>query len=407
MKKIYQPSKKILENYADVMVNFAIGGGKGLKKGEIVHLVIEEAAKPLFIEIRKAIWKAGGHIILDYKPSNDDQYNVDQDFYIHTEGHQLEFFPANYFKGIIDQIDHSVNILSYTNLKSLQKIDSKKIIQRSQIFKPWKDWRNEKENSGKFTWTLAQYGTEASAKEAGMSLKEYWNQIIKACYLNEKNPIAKWRSVTKSMNKYMDKLNKMEIERVHIKGADVDLHIKIGADRKWNGGRGANIPSFEIFTSPDYRDVNGFIKFNQPLYTNGNLIEGIELEFVDGIIVKSKASKNEKLLKEMIAVPGANRIGEFSMTDKRFSKITRFMASTLYDENVGGKYGNCHIAIGNAYSNCLKGDISKISKNKWKKLGFNSSMIHSDIITTTDRTITAYLKNDKKVIIFKNGQFCL
>jgi len=403
----YKPSKKILENYANVMVNFALGKGKGVKKGDVVHLVVEETAKPLYIELRKAIWKAGGHVISDYRPSNDAEYNVDQDFYLHTEGHQLEFFPAHYLKGIINQIDHSLNILSYSDLKSLQNIDSKKIITRNKTFKPYKEWRQKKENAGKFSWTLALYGTEALAKESGMTLKEYWDQIIKACFLNEKNPITKWKEVSKKMQGYMDKLNKMEIEKVHVKGADVDLHIKIGANRKWLGGSGLNVPSFEIFTSPNCHDVNGYIKFNQPLYVHGNLIEGIELEFKDGIIIKGKARKNEKLLKEMISAPGANMIGEFSMTDKRFSKITRFMANTLYDENVGGKYGNSHIAIGSSFHECLKGNSSKISKNTWKKLGFNDSIIHSDIITTANRTVTAYLKNGKSVVIFKDGQFCI
>jgi aminopeptidase len=55
------------------------------------------------------------------------------------------------------------------------------------------------------------------------------------------------------------------------------------------------------------------------------------------------------MLLEMISAENANKIGEFSLTDKRLSRITRFMADTLYDENVGGEYGNTHIAVGNAY----------------------------------------------------------
>ena len=404
---MYKPPKKTLENYANVLVNFALGKGRGIKKGEVVHLVVDEVAKPLYVELRKAIWKAGGHVISDYRPSNDNEYNIDRDFYLHTEGHQVEFFPAKYLKGIVDEIDHSLLIISDTDLKSLQNIDSKKIIARTKIFKPYKEWRREKENAGKFTWTIALYGTKALAKESKMSEKENWKQIINACFLKEKNPIKKWRIIANDIKKYINKLNNLPIEKVHIKGSDADLYIKIGEKRQWLGGSGANIPSFEIFTSPDWRGTNGFIKFNQPLYTNGNLIEGIELEFKNGLVIKSKAKKNEKLLKEIITVDGANKIGEFSMTDKRFSKITKFMAETLYDENVGGKYGNTHIAIGSSYHECFRGNVSKVSKSTLKNLGFNESIIHSDIITTSDRIITAYLKSGKKIVIFKNGQFCL
>lgn len=405
MKKVYCPSKRILENYANVLVNFALGSGNGIKKGDVVQLIVQEVAKPLYIEIRRAIWKVGGHVISDYRPSNDKDYNVDQDFYLYSEDHQIEFFPASYMKGLLNQVDHSIFIDSETNLRALGKIDSKKILSRSNIFKPWKEWRDKKENAGKFTWTLATYATEEIAKESRMILRGYWNQIIKSCFLNEKDPVAKWKSVYFEMEEYKQKLNDMNIDKVHVESEGTDLWIKIGDKRKWVGGSGRNVPSFEIFTSPDWRGTNGHIKFDQPLYAFGNFIEGIELEFKDGIIVKSKAKRNEKLLKEIISTDGANKIGEFSMTDKRFSRITKFMANTLYDENFGGKYGNTHIAIGNSYHDCYMGNPDKVSKSSWNKLGYNNSSVHNDIISTTDRKITAFLKNGKEKIIFENGKY--
>ena len=108
----------------------------------------------------------------------------------------------------------------------------------------------------------------------------------------------------------------------------------------------------------------------------------------------------------MIATENADKIGEFSMTDRRFSRITKFMADTLYDENIGGPNGNTHIAIGNSYHDCFAGDPSKVSKKTWAKLGFNNSSVHTDIITTTPRVITAYLKDGKMKVIYKNGEYC-
>ena len=181
----------------------------------------------------------------------------------------------------------------------------------------------------------------------------------------------------------------------------------MGEKRKWAGGIGRNIPSFELFTSPDWRGTNGWIRFNQPLYRYGNLITGVELEFKDGKVVKSRAKKNGKLLKEMIKVKNADKIGEFSMTNGRISRITKFMAETLYDENVGGRYGNTHIALGASFHDCYDGDSSKVAKKRWEKLGFNDSVVHTDIISTTDRIITARLKNGKEKIIYKSGRFTL
>ncbi|MEI6627604.1 MAG: aminopeptidase, partial [bacterium] len=333
--------------------------------------------------------------------------NIDQDFYLHTDGSQLEFFPANYLKGVISQVDHSVFVISPTDLKALKCVDPQKILTRGKAFKPWMDWRNEKENAGKFTWTLGLYGTTAMAKEAKMSLQEYWQQIIKACFLNEKDPIAKWKEVVGEIEEIRQKLTAMPIDKLHVFGKDMELWVKLGENRKWVGGSGRNIPSFEIFTSPDWRGTNGWIKFNQPLYRYGNLIEGIELKFKDGVVIESKAKKNEKLLKQMIATENADKIGEFSLTDRRFSRITKFMAETLYDENMGGPQGNMHIAVGNSYHDCFDGDPQKKTKAFWQKLGFNDSSVHTDIVTTSPRTVTAILKDGKEVLIYKNGEFCV
>ena len=405
--KYYKPSQKILENYAKVLVDFALGGGKGIKKGEVVYLSVPEVAKPLYLELRKAIWKSGGHIISNYYPTNDDIHkDIEKEFYMHAEGHQIEFFPATYMKGLVDQIDHSLFVIAETDKKALAGVDPQKIMKRGLAMKPFSEWRTEKENKGKFTWTLGLYGTEAMAKEARLSLKEYWDQIIKACFLNEKDPVKKWTETASELHKYQARLNKLPIDKLHVVGKDADLWVKMGEKRKWAGGSGRNIPSFELFTSPDWRGTEGWIKFNQPLYRYGNLITGIELKFKDGKVVWSKATKNEKLLKQMIATENADKIGEFSMTDRRFSKITKFMAETLFDENIGGANGNSHLALGASYHDCFAGDPSKISKETWAKLGFNNSSVHTDIVTTTPRTITAHLNGGKTKIIYQDGEYC-
>lgn len=406
-KNNYKPSQKILEKYAQVLVNFALRDGRGIKKGDVVNIIAEEYSKPLFLELRKAVWKAGGHVISTYYPSNDEEYNVDRDFFDNAQEEQLSFFPSKHFRGLIDQIDHSIFIISETNKHALKDIDPKKLMMRGKTMKPYMEWRNAKESAGKFTWTLGLYGTPAMAKEAGMTLEDYWDQIIKACYLDKKDPISTWRNLYKKLETYRQKLNALKVDKFHIEGPDVDLWIKYGEKRRWMGGSGRNIPSFELFTSPDCRGTEGWIRFNQPLYRYGNLIDGIRLEFKNGKVVKSSATKNEKVLKEMIATEGADMVGEFSLTDKRFSRITKFMAETLFDENIGGENGNTHIALGNAYHDCYEGDPSKLSKKDWAKLGFNDSSVHTDIISTAPRTVTAHMKDGTTKVIYRNGQYVL
>ncbi|MDQ6815698.1 MAG: aminopeptidase, partial [Bacteroidota bacterium] len=150
------------------------------------------------------------------------------------------------------------------------------------------------------------------------------------------------------------------------------------------------------------------IRFNQPLYYSGKRIAGVSLTFKDGVVIAASATENEDALKEMIAQDNADKVGEFSLTDRRHSRITKFMATTLYDENTGGDYGNTHIAVGNAYKDTFTGDMSAVTDEQWAAMGYNSCpKVHTDIISTTNRTVTATLHDNTSLVIYKEGQFVL
>ncbi len=398
----YHPSEEILNRYADVLVNFALNSGEGIKKGEVVLLQVPECAKPFLIALRRAILKAGGHAIVNYIPDE-----IAAEFYELANEDHLNFFADKYYKGLVDQIDHSIYIEAEANPHELKNTDPSRIMKKGKSLKPYREWRDEKENAGKFTWTLALYGTEAMAKEAGLSIEEYWNEIIKACYLDEQNPILKWKEVTAEVERVKAKLNNLKIEKLHLKtvSGDTDLTIGLGSNRKWMGGSGRNIPSFEVFISPDWRKTEGKIKFTEPLYRYGNLIKGVKLEFREGKVVHASAEQGENVLKEMIATENADKIGEYSLTDSRISRISKFMATTLFDENVGKEFGNTHLALGNAYQDSYPGDPSKLTKKEWAEIGYNDSSVHTDIVSTENREVTAYLEDGSKLIIYKDGKF--
>jgi aminopeptidase len=399
-KEKYVPSEEILEKYANVLINFALNSGKGIKEKETVILQVPECAKPMLIHLRRAVLKAGAYPIIHYLPDE-----IQREFFELANTNQLQFFPEKYLKGRVDQVDHFVTIIAETNKHELEGIDPKKIMLNKENFKPYSEWRDEKENQGKLTWTLALYATEEMAREANLTLEECWNQIIKACYLSEDNPIKKWKESHSKIIELKDKLNRLEIEKLEVKAEGTHLMIGLGENRKWIGATGRNIPSFEIFISPDCRGTEGYAKFDQPLYRDGNVIKGIYLEFENGKVIKSSAEKGEEILKEMINVEGADKIGEFSLTDISFSRIDKFMAETLFDENFGGQFGNFHIALGNAYKEAYPKEISLVTEEQWKNMGYNKSVIHTDIISTLDREVIAHLKNGEKIIIYKDGKF--
>lgn len=396
----YQPPPELLEKYAKVLVNFALNSGKGIKPGEVVRLTVNESAKPFYIALRNQILVSGGIPLTFYQP--DD---VNREYYELASSKQLQFFTRKYSKGLIEEIDHSITIISETNKHELEGIDPQKILTKAKSYKPAKDWLNAKENAGKFTWTLALYGTPAMATEAGLSLSDYWQQIIKGCLLDAADPIAQWKQVFVQNSRILTQLNRLQIDRLHLVGEKIDLWIKIGSHRHWLGGSGRNIPSYEVFISPDWRGTAGHIEFNQPLYRYGSLIEGIKLDFKAGRIIHSSATQNEAILKQMIKTENADKIGEFSLTDKRLSRIDKFMAETLFDENISGPWGNTHIALGSAYQDSFTGDPARVTKSGWTKYGFNNSSVHTDMISTTPRTVTAHLSDHTEKIIYRDGEF--
>jgi aminopeptidase len=403
----YVPPQEILERYASVLIDFALGGGRGVQPGEVVRIASAESAKPLYAELSKAVWRAGGHVIGAYRPDDDHQINLSRDFYEIADEAQLDHFNADYMRGVVDGMDHQVTVLAESDPHALDSIEPAKIMRNGAAMRPLLDWRGEKENAGRFSWTLGLYGTEAMAAEAEMGLEEYWEQIIHACFLDAEDPIARWREVGEQVSVSRARLDALEIDRLHVEGEDADLWVSVGEQRRWLGGRGRNIPSFEIFTSPDWRGTEGWIYCNQPLYRYGNLVKGIKLTFTDGRVTEASAEENEPVLTEMIATEGADRIGEFSLTDRRLSRITRFMAHTLYDENVGGRFGNTHIALGRSYQDAYDGDPSEVPAERWEELGFNDSTVHTDIVSTTDRLVTATLRDGSERVIYRDGEFQL
>ena len=397
----YRPPTEILERYADVLVNFALGSGRGVSKGDVVRITVGEEAKPMYVALRNAVLRAGGTSIANYVPSGVAREGLEL-----ASTEQLSTFHRRYLRGLAAEIDHHVSIVSTTSLRELEGVDPEKLMLTRATTEPYRRWLDRKEAEGLYTWTLALYGTPAMAREARMSLQDYWEQIIHACFLDDQKPIARWVETTRELDRVKRRLDRLEIERLHVEADEVDLWITLGPGRKWLGGRGRNIPSFEIFSSPDSRGTEGTVRFSEPLYRYGSLIENVCLRFKRGNVIEASASRNESLLLEMIASdPGAKRVGEFSLTDGRLSRITRFMANTLYDENRGGPEGNFHVALGSAYKDAYTGDPAAMSRRDWKALGYNDSTVHTDIVSTSRREVTAQLRSGRTKLIYRDGQF--
>ena len=185
-----------------------------------------------------------------------------------------------------------------------------------------------------------------------------------------------------------------------------DLRVTPGLRRKWVGISGHNIPSFEIFISPDWRGTEGIYYADQPSFRTGNYVKGVRLTFRRGKVVKAEADEGEAFVVRQLAMDdGAGKVGEFSLTDRRYSRINRFMANTLFDENYGGKYGNCHLAVGSSYADTYDGNPARLSRARKRQLGFNDSALHWDFVNTEQKRVTAYLAGGGKIVIYEDGVF--
>lgn len=396
-------TKTQTDKYADVMLwalQTARRNGK-FKPYDVVLLRYEPLALPLAQSLYQKLLDAKFNVIA----RQDNPEPFARAFYGTADDKQLTFLPPGE-EAFQQGINGLISLRAPADLTSLKNTDPSRLAKAAVARKPLREILDAREQKGLFSWTLCNYPTEELAKRAGLSVKEYASQIARACYLNEKDPVKKWKEVTAQMEEIAKWLSSLPVETFHVQSAHMDFEVLLGEKRRFVSGGGCNIPSFEIFTSPDWRGTRGVYFADLSSYRSGNYVKGIKLEFKAGRVVKATAQQGQNFVRKMLAMDeGACQIGEFSLTDRRFSKITKFMADILYDENFGGKYGNCHVAVGASYADTYSGDVSRLTPELKKKLGFNSSALHWDLINTEDKLVQARLKDGQLVTVYEKGQF--
>lgn len=391
-----------LKKYAETLWwGLSTARTKPYAPGDYVLLRFDPDALPLAEAMFDLLMEKGINPI----PRQNLSSNMELSFYGKgTEG-QLTAIPAG-DREFIGGLNGLISLIAPASLTHLQNIDSKRIGQAAVARKFMRDIMEKREQSGDFGWTLCIYPTPALAEAAKLSMADFKAQVVKACYLDDDNPPARWNEIFEEAEKVKAWLNNLTIEHLRIQSKDTDLIVVPGEQRRWLGVSGHNIPSFEIFLSPDWRGTEGVYFADQPSFRSGNFVEGVRLTFEKGVAVKTEArTGGDFVAKQLTLDEGANRLGEFSLTDRRFSKINAFMANTLFDENFGGPQGNCHVAVGASYADTFSGDQSTLDEGLKKELGFNDSALHWDLVNTQQKTVTATLKGGEELVIYTDGEF--
>ena len=395
-------SDKALENYAEILFWGLETARQNLFKPDDAILIQGHLpGLPIIKTLHKMLLKRKLNPIIRLTPPAD----LEREFYEYSNENQLAFIaPGD--ETLMSVIHGAIYVRAPEQLTHLQNIDAEKqnIVARSRNF--LKKIMQKRQQEKTCSWTLGTYPTSARAKHANISLQTYADKVKAACHLDAKDPLSTWKDLYARIVDTKEWLLSLDIRQIHIESNQMDLRLSLGEHRKWLGLSGRNIPSFEIFTSPDWRTVNGNYYSDQPAFVSGNVIKDIRLIFNKGCIVKATAETGEAFLNKRLKTdPGASRVGEFSLTDKRFSKIDCYMADILFDENYGGTFGNCHIALGAAFDAAYNGNHPLISNQQKESIGLNDSAIHWDIINTEPKTVTAKLSSGKKQVIYENGAF--
>lgn len=357
------------------LANIITGYSVEIKEGDLVMVQSSILSAPLIEKIYENLIMKGANVEIKLEPEN-----ISDIYFKYASEKQLKYVsPVRKYS--IEKIDIFISIWADYNTKNMNNVDPGRMATRVAANAELNKIFMEREAKGELQWTLAPYPTQAMAQEAGMSLIEYRDFVYGTLFLDKDNPIEEWKKLSVKQEKVADYLNKKS--ELRFVGEDTDLTLSTEG-RKWINCDGKkNLPDGEVFTGPIEDSANGKIRFTYPGIYMGKEIEDIKLTFKDGKVIDAKAAKGEDLLKKLLEIDGAKRIGEIAIGTNY--GVQRFTKNMLFDEKMGG---TMHLALGRAIP---------------ESGGKNFSSIHWDILKD--------MKNGKIYadgeVFYENGKFLI
>ena len=407
---------KIDADKIDKLAKLAVHTGLGLQPGQDLLLTAPIEALPLVRRVAVHAYAAGAGLVTPLFSDNEvtlARYNYANDDSFDKAAHWL-------YKGMGEAFDNNTArmaivgddpmLLANQNANKIGRANKANSI----AYKP----ARERITQFDVNWNLIAWPGLAWAKLMFPDLSENEAQlkladaIFKASRVISTDPVAEWKLHNEELRKKCNWLNGKKFSSLHFVGPDTDLTVGLADEHEWMGGAtiaqngitcNPNIPSEEVFTTPHAFKVEGWVSSTKPLSHQGTLIDKIQVRFENGKIVDAKAKKGQKvLLKILDSDDGARRLGEVALVphSSPISQSGLLFYNTLFDENAA-----CHIALGQCYSKCFKGD-ENLSKDEISKLGGNSSMIHIDwMIGSKNIDIDGIQFDGSRVAVFRKGEW--
>ena len=362
-----------LQKLANTLVNYSVC----VKPGDWVLINGHVLALPLVEELTRCVLQAGGnpsiHLFSD---------ELQEITFTESSDEQLQWIsPLEQISS--ESADVTIGISAANNTRALSHIDPRRQQLRQNAHRSRMETFMRRSAEGSLRWVGTQFPCPAYAQDADMSLREYENFVYQATFCDQDDPIAAWNKVYDDQQHLVEWLKGKKY--MSVRGPHIDMSLSIDGRTFINSDGKHNMPSGEIFTGPVEDSVNGWVKFNYPAIRTGREVEGVELEFRHGQVVRASARKNEEfLISQLDSDAGARYLGEFAFGTNY--GITRFTRSILFDEKIGG---TLHMALGAGYP---------------ETGSTNKSSIHWDLICD--------MRQDSEVVVdgelfYKNGQFMI
>ena len=360
---------KQLNAYARLLVHYCVS----LQPGERLFVATTTQAAPLVAEIQREVLKAGGH--LEYSLALEGQAALMREY---AGAEQYAYVPTLY-RHAIENFEAYLNIRAPFTLHNTLP-DEERETARREAFGPVLKTYFERTADRRLKRSLCVYPCPALAEAAGMSLGDYTTFVLQATKTDQSDPHAAWVDVRNRQQNVVDYLNGCSEFRYVNGRSDLSFTTR---GRTWINSDGqTNMPSGEVYTSPEEDSANGEIYFDYPAIRNGKAIRGVTLKVKDGEIYEWAAEEGQDVLDETFTIPGTRRFGEAAIGTNY--TIDRFTKNILFDEKIGG---TVHLAIGQSYA--MAG-------------GKNESTVHWDMIADMKQGGVIYADGRE---IYRDGHF--
>lgn len=305
---------------------------------------------------------------------------------VHADGSTLEFVP-DWWESFFDEIDERKGAFIQLAGDPVPNLLQGQDPERMKLARfPRTPGLLKLVMNGNCNWTIVAAPNEGWARQVlgEPDVERLWRLVAEATRLDEPDPVMAWKSHIASLTARAEQMNSRGFTSLHFRGPGTDLKIGLNPKAKWLSAEFKstrdvtfvpNMPTEEIFTTPDYRLTEGTVRCTMPLVTDSTTVEGLELTFEGGRCVDIKADANAGTVKAQMATDqGAALLGEVALVDasSAVGKTGTVFHTTLFDENAA-----CHIAWGRGIEHAFPGGLPEHPSER-AELGFNESLIHTD-----------------------------